>query len=173
MDLDHKLFQMSTCHALCWCCSTYARYSRFSAKTFNTSDESLITQLSKHEDIGFPWCSFLFYVIIQEYNQSLDPDQAWPYVRPGLGPNGWKNIVRAQKLPLVQKVFFVWYDLILYVPVNMFSHLSGQVFLGWTSAKQRIKCLAQGHNIVPLLRLKPANPRSPIKHSTTEPPRSS
>ena len=33
--------------------------------------------------------------------------------------------------------------LILYVPVNIFLVLSGQVFLGGTSTKQRIKCLAQ------------------------------
>ena len=38
--------------------------------------------------------------------------------------------------------------------------------------KQRIKCLAQGHNTVPLVRLEPATPRSQIKHSFTEPPHS-
>ena len=41
--------------------------------------------------------------------------------------------------------FFV---LILYVPVNNFSVMSGRVFLGWTSTKQRIKCPAQGHNTI-------------------------
>ena len=30
-------------------------------------------------------------------------------------------------------------------------------------------CLAQGHNAVTLVRLKPATPRSRVKHSTTEP----
>ena len=39
--------------------------------------------------------------------------------------------------------------LILYVPVNNFSVMLGWVFLGWTSTKQTIKCLAQGHNAVP------------------------
>ena len=38
--------------------------------------------------------------------------------------------------------------LILYVPVNKFSVMSGQFFLGWTSTKQRKNCLAKGHNTV-------------------------
>ena len=50
--------------------------------------------------------------------------------------------------------------------------MSGWIFLGLTSTKQRIKCLAQGHNAVSLVRLKPATPRSRVKHSTTEPPAS-
>ena len=33
-------------------------------------------------------------------------------------------------------------------------------------------CLAQGHNAVAPVRLEPAAPRSPVKHSTTEPLRS-
>ena len=49
--------------------------------------------------------------------------------------------------------------LILYVPVqvNNYSVMSGlfSVFLGLTSTKQSIKCLAPGHNTVPLVRLKP------------------
>ena len=36
-------------------------------------------------------------------------------------------------------------------PSNNFSVMSRRVFLGWTSTKQRIKCLAQGHNAVPLV----------------------
>ena len=32
------------------------------------------------------------------------------------------------------------------------SFMSGQVFLGLTSTKQRIMCLAQGHNAVPPVR---------------------
>ena len=38
------------------------------------------------------------------------------------------------------------------------------------SAKQRIKCLAQGHKAVPTVRLEPATPQSRVKHSTTESP---
>ena len=33
--------------------------------------------------------------------------------------------------------------------------MSGRVFLGWTSAEQRIECLAQGHKAVPPARLEP------------------
>ena len=33
---------------------------------------------------------------------------------------------------------------------------------------QMIKCLAQGNKVVATVRLKPATPRSPVKHSTTE-----
>ena len=40
--------------------------------------------------------------------------------------------------------------LILYIPVNNFSVMLGWVFLVCTSTKQRIKCLAQGHNTVTL-----------------------
>ena len=56
----------------------------------------------------------------------------------------------------------------LYIPIVNFSVMSGRVFLGWTSTKQRIKCLAQGHNIVtpPRVRLKPATLPSPVWHST-------
>ena len=38
--------------------------------------------------------------------------------------------------------------LILYVPVNNFSVMSGWTFLGWTSNKQRMECIAQGHSAV-------------------------
>ena len=48
---------------------------------------------------------------------------------------------------MLMQVFL--FCLILYVLVNNFSVMSGWVFLGWTSTKQRIKCLAQGHNAVP------------------------
>ena len=40
------------------------------------------------------------------------------------------------------------FDLILYVPVNNLSVMSGWAFLGWTSTKQGLMCLAQGHNAV-------------------------
>ena len=43
----------------------------------------------------------------------------------------------------------------------------------WTSTKQRIKHLAQGHNAVPLVRLEPTTPLSRAKHSATEPLHSS
>ena len=37
-------------------------------------------------------------------------------------------------------------DLILYLPFNHFSVMSGRVILSWTSTKQGFMCLAQGHN---------------------------
>ena len=65
------------------------------------------------------------------------------------------------------------FNLILNVPVNSFSVISGWVSLGCGSTKQRIMLLAQRHNVVPPVRLDHTFPRSPVKHSTTEPPRSS
>ena len=61
------------------------------------------------------------------------------------------------------------FDLILYIPVNNLSVMSGRVFLGLTSTKLGLMCLAQGHNTVTLVKLKPATPRSRVKYSTTEP----
>ena len=40
------------------------------------------------------------------------------------------------------------FDLMLYLPINNFSVMSGWIFLGGTNTKQWIKCLAQGHNAV-------------------------
>ena len=66
-----------------------------------------------------------------------------------------------------------FYDLILYVQINSFSVMSGRNFLGLTSTKQRIKCLAQEHNPVALVRLEPATPRFRVNHSIAEPMHSS
>ena len=66
---------------------------------------------------------------------------------------------------------FVWFD--FYTLLNNFSVMLGWVFLGLTSNKQRTKCLAQGLSAVPPVRLEPATPPSPVKHSLTEPPCSS
>ena len=54
-------------------------------------------------------------------------------------------------------------DLIPYIPVNIFSVMSS-----WVEPVLRLMCLAQGHNIVTPVRLKPATPLSQVKHSTTE-----
>ena len=64
------------------------------------------------------------------------------------------------------------FDLIFYVIVNNFSVMSRRVFLGWTSTKQGLMCLAQGHKAVMLVMLNPLTSRSWDKHSTTEPLRS-
>ena len=47
--------------------------------------------------------------------------------------------------------------------------MSRHVFLGQTSTKQGLICLAQGHNAVTPVRLEPATLQSQDKHSTTEP----
>ena len=52
----------------------------------------------------------------------------------------------------------ILFDLILYVTVNNFSVMSGRVFLGCTSTKQGLMCLAQGHNAVTPVRLETATP---------------
>ena len=59
------------------------------------------------------------------------------------------------------------FDLILYVSVNIFSVMSGQVFLGLTSAKQGLMCLAQGHNAVTPLRLEPSFSNQALHHWVT------
>ena len=62
---------------------------------------------------------------------------------------------------------FVWFDSLR--PINNLSVIKGRVFLGWTSTKLRLMCLAQGHNAVMPMRLNSAAPQSWVKHSTTEP----
>ena len=61
---------------------------------------------------------------------------------------------------------FVWFDSLSPSHI-IFSHV-GTVFLGQTSTKQWIKCLAQGHHTVtpPEVRLKLATLQSPVYRST-------
>ena len=63
----------------------------------------------------------------------------------------------------------ILFGLILYVPINNFSVMLGQVFLGGISTKQWIKCLAQGHNTVTpqAVRLELTTIQSPVELSTT------
>ena len=63
-----------------------------------------------------------------------------------------------------------WFDSLR--PINNLSVIKGPVFLGWTSTKLGLMCLAQGHNAVTPVRLDPVAPQSRVKHSTTEPLRS-
>ena len=65
---------------------------------------------------------------------------------------------------------FVWFDSLR--PSQYVSIMSEQVFLGSTSTRQWLMCLAEGHNAVPLLRLEPTTLWSQFKHYTTEPIRS-
>ena len=62
---------------------------------------------------------------------------------------------------------FVWFDSLRLI--NNLSVIKGWVFLGWTSTKLGLMCLAQGHNAVTSVRLEPVAPRSRVKHSTTKP----
>ena len=65
-------------------------------------------------------------------------------------------------------VLYALFVLILYVPVISFSVMSGWVFLGGTITRQRIKCLIQRHNAMPLVRLEPATRQPRVKHTSTE-----
>ena len=58
--------------------------------------------------------------------------------------------------------------LIIYVQVNNFSVMSGWVFLGWTSTKQRNKCFALGHIPMPPVSSNPQPLDLKVKHSTTK-----
>ena len=64
---------------------------------------------------------------------------------------------------------FCLFDLTLYVPVNIFSVMSGWVVLGLTRTAQWYMCFAKGHNTVTPVRLEPAAPLFRVKYSTTEP----
>ena len=50
--------------------------------------------------------------------------------------------------------------LFVLIPYVLVNSLCRDWFHGWTSAKQRIKCLVQIHNAEPLVRLEPATPQS-------------
>ena len=56
---------------------------------------------------------------------------------------------RIQEICTRLNVLFVWFD--AFSPINNLSFTSGRVFLGWTSTKLGLMCLAQGHNAVPIL----------------------
>ena len=47
----------------------------------------------------------------------------------------------------------------------IFQSCRDAVLPGWTGTEQRIKCLAQGHNAVPPVKLELATPRSQVKYS--------
>ena len=104
---------------------------------------------------------------------SVDPDETPHYAASHLGLNC--HLHRWGRGSVYKCLVFVClFDLILYIPVNIFSVMPVQVFLGWTSTKQGlyIMCIAQGHNAVTPVRLKLTTPRSRVKHATTEPLRS-
>ena len=84
----------------------------------------------------------------------------------------WKHFILLifEDWSIMGAIFFCYF---FYVPDNSFSVISGRVFfLGWTSTKHALMCLAQVHNTVTPVRLESAAPRSRVKHYTNEPLRS-
>ena len=81
------------------------------------------------------------------------------------------RMVSKKKNPLIYYFcsFCLGFFLLLYVPVNNFSVMSGQVFLGLTNTKHEL-CLAQENNAVMPVRLEPANPWPRVKHYTAKLP---
>ena len=79
-------------------------------------------------------------------------------------PSSLHQIMRNK--PFVYKYLTCW-CFTSQSPIFQFSFMSGcvPVYLGWTSTKLRIKCLAQGHNAASLVSLKPATPWSQVQHS--------
>ena len=62
-----------------------------------------------------------------------------------------------------------WKDMfVCVVSLHPSQHFS-QLCLDRSSWVEPVLSLAQGHNVVPPMSLKPEIPRSPVKHSTTEP----
>ena len=57
---------------------------------------------------------------------------------------------------------FVWFDFLH--PINNLSVIQGCVFLGWTSTKLGLMCLAQGHNAVRPVRLEPSVSSQALYH---------
>ena len=49
----------------------------------------------------------------------------------------------------INQNYFCMFVLILNIPVNGVSVMSGWIFLARTSTKQRIKCFTEGHNTMP------------------------
>ena len=69
-------------------------------------------------------------------------------------------------LEKVHAFLFVWFDSLH--PINNLSDIKGWVYLGWTSAKLGLMCLAQDHNTETPVSREPAAPRSRVKYSSTE-----
>ena len=79
--------------------------------------------------------------------------------------NAWCYITNSHKV--IWKNPIVWFDSLR--PSQKFSVILGWVFLGWTSTKQGLMCLAQEQITVTSVRLELTAPQSQVKHSTTEP----
>ena len=84
-------------------------------------------------------------------------------------PISWLLLNQLKRIHTVFFLFFVYLIWFSTSQSTIFSVMSGRVFLGWTSTKQGLMCLAQGHNTLTPVRLEPAILQSPVKHSTTKP----
>ena len=122
---------------------------------------------------------FLWLLLFCRYSVVCDCGISWPYSLFNWKHITYASIIRQWKGMSVhiwmykqKSGCFCLFDLTFYIQVSNFSVILGRVFLGWSSTKLRIKCLAQGHKAVLTVRLKPTIPRSWVKHSTTEPLRS-
>ena len=73
---------------------------------------------------------------------------------------------RFEKLNSTCFICLIWF---FFRPSQQFFSYVGIVFLGWTSAKLGLMCLAQGHNAMMPMRLEPVAFWSWVKHATTEP----
>ena len=84
-----------------------------------------------------------------------------------------KIAVMCQCIRAPQHLLVVLFDLVLYrQSLGQSTVFQSRVFMGWTSTKQGLMCLAKVHNAVPPVRHEPAILRCQVKHSTTEPLRS-
>ena len=69
----------------------------------------------------------------------------------------------------IRHCFFFIFWFYSFRPDQQFFSYVATGLLGWTSAKQGLMSLAQGHNAVMQVWLEPIIPRSQVRHSTTEP----
>ena len=86
------------------------------------------------------------------------------YARPFL----WGHSSRICDISCYFFIFLIWFFFCswCFILINKFSVMSGR-FLGWTSTKQRINCLAQGRNKLPPVRLEPATSSQSLYHWAT------
>ena len=117
---------------------------------------------------------FVSFVLIFMDNNLVSQIMGWPSLplKMVYFTNSWWNLLTLRILTIhidtlnmgLPIVLFVWFDSLC--PINNLSVIKRWVFLGWTSTKLDLMCLAQGHIAVKPVRLKPAAPRS---HSSTLP----
>ena len=75
----------------------------------------------------------------------------------------WYHVLMCYEICMFTPLFG-WLDCLR--PINNLSGIKRRVFLGWTSTKLGLMYFAQRLNAVTPVRLKPAAPRSRVKHST-------